>query len=178
MACRAWSPPLVRVDGPFRSRLTGMQSADGARCDLWGWGVVGFRASWTPRRPDPYTGPFGDMLSGSLRGQPARRLSHPGGPCPGCPHLCTRQPCPQRRGHSRWQVTLRREVTRGSLSLWAPSSVNACCVDRRRLSSQISYLPESRDSPENSEESGSHRSPPWSHQGRRSPRGLGAAPCP
>lgn len=38
------------------------------------------------------------------------------------------------------------------------------CVDRRRLSSQISYLPESRDSPENSEESGSHRSPPRSHQ--------------
>ena len=85
MACRAWSPPLVRVDGPFRSRLTGMQSADGARCDLWGWGVVGFRASWTPRRPDPQHRALRGHAERLSQGSACTAAQSPWRPLPGVP---------------------------------------------------------------------------------------------
>nr|CAI9707079.1 unnamed protein product [Rangifer tarandus platyrhynchus] len=70
--------------GPSAPRLTGTQSADGARCDLWGWGAVGFRAFpdiVTTRPPD--TGPFGDMpkrLSRYTAAQPPWRAPARGAP--------------------------------------------------------------------------------------------------
>lgn len=87
MACRPWSPPLVLVDGPFRSPpppacrvLTepGVTCAGGER---WGAGH-----SQTSRRLDPLgTGPFGDTPEQLSRDWPAWWLSHPGDPLPKVP---------------------------------------------------------------------------------------------
>ena len=117
---------LVSPSRPRRRALpvpapTRMQSPDGARRDLCGWGAVGCRAflDITTTRPPGHRALQGHAqaaLSGSasMVAQPPRRPPARGAP------ISARSSPAHSGGHSHWQVAFRKEVTRGSLSLCGP----------------------------------------------------------